>query len=520
VTDPELVISRSRFRAVIFDLDGVVTRTADVHAAAWKRLFDSYLGERPAREGEDLSSFDINRDYRRYVDGRPRYQGVRHFLSARHVDLPMGEPDDSPDSETICGLGNRKSQIFRELVEERGVEVNGCAVALIRQLRRGGIKTAVVSASKSCRLILDRAGLTELFDARVDGIEAERLDLNGQPEPDTFLEAARRLGVDPEQTAVLEDAIAGVTAGRRGRFGLVIGVDRDGQRRALSEHGADLVLADLCRIDVEKDGGHGEPAPRPLADMTWVSNQLADKRPVLFLDYDGTLTPIVERPENACLSADMSQTLLDAARAMPVAIVSGRDLEDVRKRVGIREIIYAGSHGFDIEGPDLRLELPAGVDALDDLDQAAEDLTKHLAPITGARLERKRFAIAVHYRQVAEENVERVESAVDFVQARFPRLRKTSGKKVFELRPDIEWDKGRAIRWLLSQLGLDSPDILPIYIGDDLTDEDAFRSLRGRGIGILVSEHPQPSAAAYQLNDTDQVAKLLRHLIDAEAGDG
>jgi trehalose 6-phosphate phosphatase len=518
--DPELTISPERFRAVIFDLDGVVTRTADVHATAWKRLFDAYLDERQAREGEDLSPFDIDRDYHRYVDGRPRFQGVRHFLSARHVDLPLGEPADPPDRETICGLGNRKNRIFRKLIEEQGVEVYGCAVALIRQLRRAGVKTAVVSASKNCPLILDRAGLSDLFDARVDGIEAERLELDGKPEPDTFLEAARRLGVDPKQTAVLEDAIAGVTAGRRGRFGLVIGVDRDGQRRALSEHGADLVLADLCRIDVEEGGGHGEPAPWPLADMTWVSSQLADKRPALFLDYDGTLTPIVERPEDARLSPDMRQILRDAARAMPVAVVSGRDLADVRKLVGIREIVYAGSHGFDIEGPDLRLELPEGVDALDDLDQAAKDLTKHLAPITGARLERKRFAIAVHYRQVAEEDVERVESAVDVVQARFSHLRKTGGKKVFELRPDIEWDKGRAIRWLLSQLGLGIPDVLPIYIGDDLTDEDAFRALRGRGIGILVSEHPQPSAAAYRLNDTDEVAALLRHLIDSEAGDG
>jgi trehalose 6-phosphate phosphatase len=154
------------------------------------------------------------------------------------------------------------------------------------------------------------------------------------------------------------------------------------------------------------------------------------------------------------------------------------------------------------------------------LDEAEAELVKLLRPVRKARLERKRFAIAVHYRQVAEEDAERVDSAVDVVQARFSHLRKTGGKRVFELRPDIEWDKGRAICWLLSQLGLGIPDVLPIYIGDDLTDEDAFRALRGRGIGILVSEHPQRSAAAYRLNDTDEVAALLRHLIDSEAGDG
>jgi trehalose 6-phosphate phosphatase len=515
--DRELIISPDWFRAVIFDLDGVVTRTADVHAAAWKRLFDAYLGGRLARPGEDSSPFDIERDYRCYVDGRPRYEGVIHFLSARHLDLPMGEPDDPPGRDTVCGLGNRKDRIFRELVEKQGVEVYGCAVALIRKLRRVGIRTAVVSASKNCRLILDRAGLSDLFDARVDGIEAERLGLSGKPEPDTFLEAARRLRAQPERAVVLEDAIAGVEAASRGHFGLVIGVDRDGQRSALSAQGAALVLADLCGIDVEESV---EIKPRLLTDLTWVSSRLAGRRPALFLDYDGTLTPIVERPEDALLSPDTRRTLRDAARVMPVALVSGRDLADVRKLVGIPEIIYAGSHGLDIEGPGLRLELPQGVDAPGDLEKSAEDLAKLLAPIPGARLERKRFAVAVHYRQVADEDLGRVESVVDLVQARFSGLRKTGGKKVFELRPDIDWDKGRAIRWLLSRLGLDSPDVLPIYIGDDLTDEDAFEALRGRGTAILVSEQPQPSAASYRLNDTDQVAALLRHLVETEAGDG
>ncbi len=520
MTDPDLTISPDRLDAVIFDLDGVVTRTAEVHAAAWKRLFDSYLSERTAGEGEDTSPFDVERDYRRYVDGRPRYQGVRHFLSSRRIELPMGEPEDSPESETICGLGNRKNRVFREFIREQGVEVYGCAVALIHQLRAAGIKTAVVSASKNCGLILEEAGIGDLFDAQVDGIEAERLDLDGKPDPDTFLEAARRLGVEPERAAVIEDAIAGVTAARRGRFALVIGVDRGGQREALSEHGADLVFEDLCRIAVEggdTDTGH---SPELLTDWSRISNRLEDRRPALFLDFDGTLTPIAERPENARLSDEMLRTLSAAAQVMPVAVVSGRDLADVRRLVRLPEIIYVGSHGCDIQGPNLRLELPEGVDALDDLDRAAEDLAERIAPIPGARLERKRFAIAVHYRQAAEGDAGRVELAVDQVQGRYPRLRKTGGKKVFELCPDIDWDKGRAVRWLLSKLGLDGPDVLPIYIGDDVTDEDAFSALRGRGIGILVGEQPQPSAADYRLRDTAQVEALLRHLVETETGDG
>jgi alpha,alpha-trehalase len=516
MADPELTISPERLEAVLFDLDGVVTRTADVHAAAWKRLFDTYMQSRQAREGEDLSPFDSDRDYRRYVDGRPRYQGVKHFLAARHIDLPEGAPDDSPERETICGLGNRKNELFRRLIEEQGVEVYDCAVALIRQLRQAGIKTAVVSASKNCALILERAGIADLFDAQVDGVEAQRLDLDGKPDPDTFLEAARRLGVEPQRAAVLEDAVAGVTAGSRGRFGLIIGVDRDGQRDELSAHGADQVFSDLCRIEVAGQAAGGDAQPPLLTDLDAISDRLADRRPALFLDYDGTLTPIVERPEDARLSEDMRRDLRDAADVMPVAVISGRDLDDVRRLVGIEEIVYAGSHGFDIRGPHLRLELPEGVDALDDLERAAEDLAERLAPVAGAHLERKRFALAIHYRQVADADVDRVESAVDGARDLYPKLRKTGGKKVFELRPDIDWDKGRALRWLLAKLGLDGPDILPIYIGDDLTDEDAFRAVRDGGLGVLVAEHAQSSAADYRLRDTQGVARLLRRLVETE----
>lgn len=520
MVEPELTISLEWLDAVIFDLDGVVTRTAEIHARAWKRLFDDYLAGRAGREGEHSIPFDIERDYRRYVDGRPRYQGVKHFLAARRIELPMGEPTDPPERETICGLGNRKNQIFTTLIRERGVEVYGCALALIRHLRAAGIRTAVVSASRNCALILETAGIAGLFDTRIGGIEAERLDLDGKPDPDTFLEAARQLGVEPGRTAVVEDAVAGVTAARRGHFGMVIGVDRGGQREALTEHGAHLVMDDLCRIAVEGAKADAGPVPPALTDHAWVSRQLADRRPALFLDYDGTLTPIVERPEDARLPEEMRRTLEAAARVMPVAVISGRDLADVRVLVGLQQIVYAGSHGFDIQGPELRLELPEGVDALDDLEGAAEDLDKRLAGIPGARLEPKRFAVAVHYRQVAEPDIERVEQAVDGTRARYPRLRKIRGKRVFELRPAIDWDKGRAVAWLLATLGLDNPDVLPIYIGDDVTDEDAFSALQGRGIGILVADHPQPSAAAYRLRGPEEVQALLHHLVDTETGDG
>jgi len=518
---PELTISREKIDAVIFDLDGVVTRITKLHIRAWKHVFDAYLRDRSTQDGEDYRPFDVDHDYYRYVDGRPRYQAVKHFLLSRRIDLPMGDADDQSSRETICGLGNRKNLIFDWFMKESGVEVYGCAIALVHRLRRVGIKTAVVSASKHGDLILDQAKIGELFDARIDGADAERLDLDSKPDPDIYLEVARRLGVPPARTAVFEDTLVGVTAGKRGRFALIIGVDRGRQDAKMREHEADFVLGDLCRVDVEGlDAGEEFPSPRPLTDMALVSKQLAGRRPALFLDYGGTLAPILDRPEDARLTEDMRLILRDAARKMPVVVVSGRDLGEVSTLVRLPQIIYAGNHGLEIQGPDLSLELPEGVDALDDLDKAAQEITKALDVMPGARLERKHFAIVVHYDRRAGTEPGQLEAIAERVQARFPRLHLTGGKEVIELLPDIDWDKGRAVDWLLSELGLDGPDVFPIYFGDDVTDEDAFRTVRGRGLGILVSEQPQPSAARYRLRDTDHVAALLRHLVETMSGAG
>jgi alpha,alpha-trehalase len=511
-------LSRAQLDAVLFDLDGVVTRTAKLHADAWKTMFDDYLRGRAAREGEDHGPFDKERDYRRYVDGRPRIQGVKHFLAARGIDLPAGEPDDPPDRETLSGLGSRKNRLFRDALREQGVELYGCALTLLHRLRATGFHTAVVTASKNCDLILREAGIADLFEARVDGVEAERLSLAGKPDPDTFIEAAARLHCEPARTAVLEDAIAGARAAHRGHFGLIIGVDRDGQPDALAEAGADIVVRDLCGLGVEGATEEKSDAGPPLlTEPGGFSPLLVERRPALFLDYDGTLTPIVERPEDATLQEATRGALRAAAAVMPVAVISGRDLDDVRALVGLQDLVYAGSHGFDIRGPELRMELPEALDALDDLARADEKLQARLADVDGAQVERKRFAIAVHFRRVADADVERVAQAVADTAEALPALRRTGGKKVFELRPAIDWDKGRALHWLLGQLDLDGPDVLPIYVGDDETDEDAFRALAERGgIGILVAEAPRPSAATFRLPDTDAVRGLITYLTESE----
>ena len=245
-----------RFDAAIFDLDGVITDTASVHGAAWRRTFDQWLANRAHSEGEDHRPFSED-DYFRCVDGKPRYDGVRSFLASRGISLPPGQPSDPPTSETVCGLGNRKDELFLALLREGGVTSFPSSIELLRRLRAGGSRTAIISASRNCVQVLEAAGIAELFDAKVDGVDADALGLKGKPDPAIFLEAASRLGVEPARAAVVEDALAGVEAAHRGRFGLVIGIDRGGHGEALQQCGADVVVSDLSAVSLsstEHDG--------------------------------------------------------------------------------------------------------------------------------------------------------------------------------------------------------------------------------------------------------------------------
>ena len=236
---------RDKWDAVLFDMDGVLTQTAKVHAVAWKQMFDQYLKERAERGGEKFVPFEIATDYRKYIDGRLREDGVRSFLESRGIELPEGELSDPSDRETIHGLANRKNELVLELIRTQGVETYECSVKWARRLREIGVKTAVVSASKNCELTLGAAGIADLFDIRVDGHTAARLGLASKPAPDKFLEAARELGVEPSRAVVVEDAISGVQAGKAGGFGLVIGIDRHHDPEGLRQAGADIVVEDL-----------------------------------------------------------------------------------------------------------------------------------------------------------------------------------------------------------------------------------------------------------------------------------
>jgi beta-phosphoglucomutase family hydrolase len=234
--------------ACLFDLDGVLTQTAKIHAAAWKQMFDEYLRQRAHKLSEQFVPFDPVRDYDEYVDGKPRYDGVRSFLASRGIELPQGTPDDPPAAETVDGLGNRKNELVLRMIHTDGVQPYEGSVRYVEAVREAGLRRAVVSSSTNCRDVLKAAGMLELFEEIVDGHVAEREHLNGKPAPDTFLAGARAVGVGPDRAVVFEDALAGVQAGRAGNFAFVVGVDRVGQADALKEHGASVVVRDLAEL--------------------------------------------------------------------------------------------------------------------------------------------------------------------------------------------------------------------------------------------------------------------------------
>ena len=233
--------------ACLFDLDGVLTKTAVVHRRAWKQMFDEYLRSRAERTGEEFVPFEQS-DYDAYVDGKPRYDGVRDFLASRGIELPEGPEDADPGDESIHGLGNRKNDLVLEMIRKDGVEAYEGSVRYLEAARAQGLRRAVVSSSTNCRDVLQAAGIEDLLELRVDGIVAEREKLAGKPAPDTYLYAARQLGIEPSQAAVFEDALAGVESGRAGDFGCVVGVNRVGQRDELKAHGADIVVDDLAEL--------------------------------------------------------------------------------------------------------------------------------------------------------------------------------------------------------------------------------------------------------------------------------
>jgi trehalose-phosphatase len=531
-------------KSAIFDLDGVITQTALIHEEAWKEMFDEYLRLRKKRDNEPFKEFRKPEDYLEFVDGKPRYEGVRSFLKSRDVELPFGSPEDEPGKETVCGLGNKKNERFLEVLRKEKPKVYDNAITFIKALKNKGVKIGVASSSKSCKPILETAGILDLFETRVDGVVSAELGLTGKPEGDIFTTAARNLGTEPLESMIIEDAVSGVQAGRNGSFGLVLGIARRDNEKELAKQGADIVISDFKNISIEliDDWFSRRPVSlfsawdkldKPYQDKVVdfeqdkkilvnsyykrsVKEALFGKEKVIFfLDYDGTLTPIVERPDMAKISDAMRDTVKKLAEKFPVSIVSGRMREDVQNLVGIEGLFYAGSHGFDIKGPDFEVIQPKAKEVIPLVEKIIVDLHTQLDKIEGAIIEAKKFSVAVHYRMVEEgSQVVKIKGIVDSIIAENKKdLRLLSGKKVFELLPNMEWDKGKAIRWIVKSMKVDWQNTSVVYIGDDTTDEFAFSAIRTRGTGILVSSIDKNSLAHFKLNSPNQARELFEQII-------
>ncbi len=512
-TSPSVTIDRRLHDAVLFDLDGVVTDTAAMHAAAWKRLFDDYLSGRPARAGEDHAPFSDD-DFRRFMLGKPKRRAVTDFLRSRGIQLPPGSASDE-STDTAYGLGNRKERLYLGMLAD-GVPLFSSTIALVRKLQAAGIATAVFSSSRSCEDVLNAAGIGDLFPVRVDGVVADALGLPAKPDPAVLLEAAHRANALPERAVVVEDAGSGVRAGRDGGFALVIGVDRTGHAEDLLTEGADIVVTDPDAVVVRSGFCPMSEVPNALDSYSQLIGVINNRRPMLFLDFDGTLSDIVADPDAATLVEGAATVLEDLARLGPVAILSGRDLADIQSRVGISGIWYAGSHGFELIAPDGHYhQNEAAAAAVPVLEGAAAELRDQLTDVPGAYVEHKRFAVAVHYRNVATERVGEVIAAAHRLGRR-AGLRVSAGRKIVELRPDIDWNKGATLAWISDRMG-EAQRVLPIFIGDDLTDEDGFDAVRLEGIGIVVRSHELGSragdrhtAAQFTLDSPAQVREFLR----------
>ena len=495
--------------AVIFHLEGFVADTAAIEAAAWKTTFDDYLARRPANENEDHSPF-ADDDYRTHVHDRPRPDGVADFLASRRISLPRGTQDDTFE-ETICGLGNRVHNVFLDLLDE-AVPALESTVDLLRELQEAGIATGIYTPSHGWHRVLRAADIENLCAVHIDDVTAGGLARDRRPEPAVFFEIARRLAADPSRSVLVADAEAGVEAGRQDGFAVVIGLNRTSGADELLACGADVVVDDLALVEVRKGDEHVTQLPDALNSYGQLVGVIAGRAPFVCLDYDGTLSEIVSDPDAATLVDGAAEALERLAALCPVAILSGRDLADIRDRVGLPGIWYAGSHGFELIGPDGTYhQNDAAAAALPALETAATELRDDLAPIPGARVEHKRFAVAIHYRNVAAEHVAEVAAAAHR-RGRQHGLRVTNGRKVVELRPNVDWGKGDALRWIGDSIHQPGRGV-PIYIGDDLTDEDAFDAIRYTGMGIVVrndEDGGRPTAAQFTLRGPREVATFLR----------
>ncbi|HZH74028.1 MAG TPA: trehalose-phosphatase [Mariniphaga sp.] len=505
-------------KALIIDMSEVIVRTAAINKTAWEAIINEYfrLNKLPQSFSEE--------DYHKWFEGKPRFDRVKQFFNSYNINLHFGSQNEPADFNTICGLEKKKSKLFSHLLREGHLHVYEKAVAQIRAWKEKGIKTAIVSSDENFKKALKRSELKDLFDIKIDGHASRKMGFKEKPEADLYLEAVKELGYPPESCILFDDTVAGVQAGSKANFGLVVGVNRRQNKKQLSEGGADIVIDNFDELDLYNDPDiklwFSQPTLPFASQYVRIMEAVSQKTPVLFLDYDGTLTPIVQNPDDAVISEEMKNVLKDCASVFTVAAVSGRDMDDLQQKIGLNELIYAGSHGFRISGPDgLYHEHEKTREILPLLDQFEKDLQLEFNnKIKGVQFERKRYAIAIHYRNASMEDYPEIKKKVIKLLQGSESLKMDEGKKIIEVKPAIEWDKGKAVLWILEKLGLtDKNKYIPIYIGDDTTDEDAYKSLTGWGLGIQVGPGAESSAAQYRIKNVYQVRILLKELAQSIA---
>lgn len=503
----------NRMKAVVVDMSEVLLHTAAINKSAWEKVFSDFF------KIINLEQSFTEDDFHTWFEGQPKFDRVRNFLNSRTINLPFGNQSDLAGFDSICSLEKRRSQVFNHLLNEGNLHVYDEAVQSLKIWKEKGLKTAIVSSDENFTKAVKHSDFINLFDVQIDGHASRKMGLKEKPEADLYKKAVRKLNLKPEECILLDDSIPGMQAGSKANMGLVVGINRRDNYRMLSENGADIVIDSFDELDLIDDPDIKAWFTTPISpfasEYVKIGKEIYEKTPVLFLDYDGTLTPIVKQPEDAIISKEMQDVLQECASRFTVAAVSGRDMDDLKTRVNLPRLLYAGSHGFRISGPDgLYMEHEKTSEILPKLDLLNEKLNLSFEGIAeGVRIERKRYAIAIHYRNAKKEDIPLIKKTVTETVAGSADFKIGEGKKILEIKPAIEWHKGKAVLWILEKLGLtDRNKYIPIYIGDDVTDEDAYEALKDWGIGIQVGPGALPTAAKFRLKNIYQVRIFLKEL--------
>ncbi len=499
---------RRDIRAFIFDLDGVITDTQDLHAQAWKEMFNEFLARRrgtPENSSELLGEFKST-DYFDYIDGRPREDGIKTFLEARKI---------LSTDEVVESLAQTKNNYFLNLLKLRGAHIIKDSVSFLRMLKESQVFVALVSSSRNAHTILKEAGLEDSFDTIVTPLEADSKKLQGKPSPDYFLEASHSLGLDPASCAVVEDSLAGVIAARKGGFKKVIGLNHFGDEtklRALKEVGADEAVVSLWDLEISKSA----LLPNLLTSFHDIFPSGSEANFFLFLDFDGTLSPIVDDPEIAEPLEGVTELINQLRYFFNICIITGRDTSVIKNKMKLDNVFYAACHGFEITGPeDFIYQVEEARASIPDLNEAQIHFGHLFQSIPGFVMERKMFGLALHYRMVkSPQMVQKIRADV----LKYPRtginLKVQEGEMVIELLPRLDWDKGKAVLEIYKILGIGTADLPPLYIGDGLTDEDAFREISQWGIAVFASVDQRPTMASFHLKGPHEVKAFLAKLLE------